>query len=268
MEPMPSATDHDRRDELLEMLAYFVQLGIDRNVRQIDEWIMERSSGLATRVLKNKMGEISHLRSEAFPKTMTMLYSYATETLEQVAASFTEIKGEYDCIHMWVGYNDKEWNTVAGENRDAMFRDMLVLRRYGWSQAWNRVHALLDTYRALNLNPGSIHLMTADEIHSSVAPVFKTACSSRSVLWLRMGPLTKRLDSEGNYVPPVEPEVPHEYRLMHLSREAVEYVAGSRERHLSLREYMMKRRETLYELDFDLFLLWQEVHSSVSDGVL
>jgi hypothetical protein len=199
---------------------------------------------------------------------MAMLDSYATETLEQVAAGFTEIKGEFDCLHSWLSYNGTEWNSVTGEHRDVMFRDILVLRRYGWTQSWNRVHALLDTYRALNLSPGSVHLMTTEEIHSAVAPVFNAACSSRTVLWLRMGPLTKPLDREGNFVPPVEPEIPDEYRLPHLSSEAVKYVAGSHERHRRLREYMLENKKTLYEMDFGLFLLQQEAHSSVVDGVL
>jgi hypothetical protein len=199
---------------------------------------------------------------------MGMLDSYATETLELVALSFTEIKDEHDCLHSWLSYNGKEWNSVTGGNRDVMFRDILALRRYGWTQGWNRVHALLDTYRALNLSPGSIHLMEPEEMHIAVAPAFKIACASRTVLWLRMGPATRSTDRNGDYTPPVERDVPEEYRLPHLSSEAVEYVAGSHERYLRLWEYMKKRRETLYELDFDLFLLAQEAHSSVADGVL
>ena len=269
MEPVPSATDYDRRTELMAQLASFVQHGINMNVkRQVQKLDEIAATGGIPRTLNNKRAEISHLRSVAFAETMAMLDSYATGTLELVALSFTEIKGEYDGLHSWLSYNGREWNAVVGEHRDVMFRDIIVLRRYGWSQGWNRVHALLDTYRALNLSPGSIHLMTAEEIHSVVAPVFKTACASRSVLWLRMGPVTKTRDREGNFAPPVEPEIPQEYRLMHLSNEVVEYVASSHERQLRLREYMMKRRETLYEMDFGLFLLAQEVHSSVVDGVL
>jgi hypothetical protein len=110
--------------------------------------------------------------------------------------------------------------------------------------------------------------MPFDELHVVVSPVFLIASSSRYVVWLRSGVRTKKTDAKGNYVPPVEPEVHHDYRSDHLTPEAVEYVLGSPQRSDALCKRMQRTWETMKEMDFELFLLKQGTHSSLAEGVL
>jgi hypothetical protein len=149
-----------------------------------------------------------------------------------------------------------------------MFRDILSLRYLGWSKAEYRVHALLDTYRVLNLDPGTIHLMPRDEVKAVVEPVFKLACASRSIIWLRRGGQRHTFDENGNYVPSKEPAVHEEVSCSHLTEEIVQYAISHPEQYLNFWEYMNRKKQSLPEMDFDLFLFEMATHSSLRDGVL
>lgn len=187
-----------------------------------------------------------------------------------MAERFTAIKNETDYLHRWLSYNGREWNTVTGEHRDEMFCDLMVLTRSGgFSQAESWVHSLLDTYRYLGFEPGSLHVMAPEEMKTVVEPVFNLASASRSRVWLRRGVEAKQFDRSGRWIPPVEPEEVHEdYTRTHLTLEAVEYVSGFPERYRSLEQHMRRNSCTLPEVDFSFFLVEQEAHSSLIDGAL
>lgn len=269
MTTLPSAPDNDRRAALLEQLADLVQCGVDAEVAskkaKLDEMTV---TPRAERIMRNRLAEVSHFRSVAFKDTMSMLKSYETDTLEHVAVAFIkEDKGRRK-LHEWIPYNGLEWNRMSYRHRDAMFRDVLALRGFTSLKAEYKVHALLETYRALGLKPGSIHVMPFDEMHVAVAPVFLLATASRNIVWLRSGIKTKTTDSRGNFIPPVESKVHVYYTRDHLTPEAIEYVLGDPKRSTHLWEYMKRNSETLMEIDFELFLLKQETHPALAEGVL
>lgn len=267
MEPLSTDHDRSRRDGLLERLAAFVQTGIDLDVDQRKKKRDEIPIS-ARRVLSVSSIQIAQLEHEAFRDTMSMLESYSTEVLEQVALSFTKIKRDLDCLHRWLSYNGREWNTMTGERRDAMFLDILALRYLGWSTAEYRVHSLLDTYRVLKLNPGSIHMMPSDEVKAMVEPVFKYACASRSIIWLRRGGQRHTFDKNGNYVPPAEPVVHEDVSRHHLTEEIAQYAINNPERYMELWECLSRKKQSLPEMDFELFVLEMSVHAPLRDGVL
>jgi len=264
---MNETGEADRRAALLKQLADFAQRGIDKAVR-ISRKRYEQIPDSASRSKANRLAQVHHLESKVPHEIMSMLDSYDTGTLEQVALSFTGMETESDYLHSWLSYNGKEWNKVTGVNRDVMFRDILALRYTGWSKAESRVHSLLDTYRALKLQPGSIHLMDAEHVRVHVGPVFLAACASRSTVWLRRGVETKRLDSNEHWIPPVEPEVHEDYTRSHLTSEAVQYIKGFPERYTRLWLHMKRHKQTLPEVDFELFLIEEESHASLVNGVL
>lgn len=268
MEPLSADPDRSRRDDLLEQLSAFAQLGIDRDVKRRKRKL-DGVPVTAKRIISVHTVQIARLEHEALIDTMSMLESYSTETLEQVALSFTKIENEFDCVHKWLSYNGREWNTVTGAHRDEMFRDIVALRRFGWSKAEHRVHSLLDTYRVLKLTPGSIHQMQPEEVRVDVSPVFNAACASRNMVWLRRGTEpTSSFDPHGNYAQPVEPEVHEDYRREHMSDEIARYLTGYPARYVGLKDFMKRQKQTLPEVDFEFFLLEMQSHSSLRDGVL
>jgi hypothetical protein len=251
------AADELRRTAVMDRLVPLIKRGVDLHLQEIQSMIDRNPSSTAFASKWNH--EMHLLRTNALGDTILMLGTYGTETLERVADVFSEPPtSKYGCLHMRLSYGRDEWNAVAGDNRDAMFRDYLGLSGRSYQQAESMVYTMLDVYRALSITPGSIHRIPPEELKRNVIPVFVIAASSRSVVRLRNKP--GRRDAP--------PPVFEDYKGDHLRDEIVQYLSGFPERRKGLQDYMLKERKTLPEVDFDYFLERAGSHRSLAEGAL
>lgn len=253
-----TAADELRRTAVMDRLVPLIKRGVDLHLQEMQE--RKNKSPKSASFASKWNHEMHLLRTNAFGDTILMLGTYETETLEVVADVFggnPPLKS-YSCLHMRLSYGGDEWNAVAGENRDAMLRDYLALAGTAHQHAEYIVHAMLDFYRALSIQPGSIHLFSPEELKRNVKPVFVIAASSRSVVRLR--------NKLGRRDEPTQ--VFEDYKGDHLRDEIVQYLSGFPERRKDLQDYMLKERKTLPELDFDYFLERAGSHKSLAVGAL
>jgi hypothetical protein len=247
--------DEKRRAAVMHRLLGLVGCGVDNNLQKIQARIDKNATPA---FIQRWRHEMYLLRRDGLGETVLMLGTYETETLECIAEEFAKRVDGPSYPHKWVSYGGEEWRTVAGEHHDAMFRDYLSVCGSGFSPAESTVHVMLDVYRALDLEPGSIHRMPQEEVLLMVKPVFMIASVSRSAVRLRNPPGIKG-----------EPAAVHdEYKGFHLREEIVQYLSGFPDRVTPLKDFMFENRKTLPEVDFGYFLERTRSHTSLVEGAL
>lgn len=262
-----AGVDSARRAAVLERLEAATKIDVARAVARQDELI---ATGTSERFIARHADMSKRYRADAVHDTMLMFRSYQTDTLDHFVSKLDDPSDRHKTLYNLLSFDGNEWNMETGDQRDLMFRDLLTMCTIaGLPRAGTRMFSLREVYRAFDLVPGDILMMQDEHKLHVIKSVFITANNSRTVLWLGRGAEKPKDHSGHPYDRQADIRALHEsYRVDHLRSEVVEYLKVNPERKFELRDHMTNRRETLPDIDFDLFLAMMDSHRSLRDGVL